>query len=521
MFNKESQFVIVIKYDSALKIDYKKLVNKEIEISDQTTFLLHNNVLSKDIIFKLDNYKEKILNTYTITLTINDEEQLIKSGKNFDKKEESVARLNKDYSLLLKKTKLFELEHYFKRIPLDYVFSPFHILNMHLEQTPIPNSLSLLVVNNYCYILIVDENKNIDFSKVYRISSFEQIKKSTFFNSDLEGQKLYDEIYLLELINIIKDCLKEYYKTQNKTFIQQITILYHLKQLTSEQVTLINEELLIDVNYHFISINESLYELSRKSDANFISYIKPKSKKRSLFKPFVAFSLIIIILCLFYIFNNRYVQLEKNSTLILKNEIKELKKVKLPNHIAKNRDIKNELSLIFDAMPYNTVLKDLKVYSNETILICDLVNLESFYLNIKPDLLKYYKKSEIKTNKNRTLIKNAVITNKDKVNPISRLQEELPLYTYTDFMPIKRVSEYLIEILPKNSSLEYKSNFKLKFVTYNYFVEFSTSNPKTLFEFINLLNKKKYSINISYPINMKKLKDDISISFNLQFHQTL
>lgn len=524
MFNKQSQFINVIKYDAQLKIDYKKLINNEMEISDQATFLLHDNILSKDIIFKIDTYKEEILNTYTTTLSINSEEKLIKKNTKIDSKDDCIAKLNENLNLSLKKTKIFELEHYFKKIPLDYIFSPFHIINMHLEQKPTSSGLINFVINNYCYVVIVNEKSKIDFYKVYKISTFSKIKESTFFQSEIEGQKLYDEIYLLELTDIIKNALKEYYSKQKQTFVNNITVLYYLKQLEKDQVAFIEDELLIDVNYHYISISDSLYELSRRKDSNSLSYIERKPKRRSFFKAFVISSLLIIIACLGYIFNDRYVELQKNSNIIKKGEIKELKRVKLPNHIYKNTNIQDELNLIFDSLPYTAVLKNLKLMSNESILICDLLNSNSFFLNMQASFLTYYKKSEIKFTKRDTIIKNAVILNQNRISIASRLHNDYPLYKHFDFMPIKRVSEYLIELLPENSTLEYKSKFKSELITYNYKVEFKAVNPTSIFDFIdklNKLNKLNYSINISYPLEMKKTKTGILVSFNLQFHQTL
>ena len=63
MFKDESQFVNIIKYESQLNINYKKLSDNKIISANQTNFTLHDNILSKDIIAKVDNLKNDVLKT--------------------------------------------------------------------------------------------------------------------------------------------------------------------------------------------------------------------------------------------------------------------------------------------------------------------------------------------------------------------------------------------------------------------------------------------------------------------------
>ena len=184
MFSKESQFINIIKQDKQLKINYKKIKNKQIVSANQASFLLQDNFLSKDIIFKVDTLKEEVFQTYTSSIIININERIIRAKNSYNKNDTYCVKLNEEYNLLMKKDSLFEFEHYYKKIGFDYTFSPFHILNLHNEQNPKPNSLSVLIVNYHAYILIVNYKNDIVFYKIVKISSFDDIKTSSFYENE-------------------------------------------------------------------------------------------------------------------------------------------------------------------------------------------------------------------------------------------------------------------------------------------------------------------------------------------------
>ncbi|NQY21695.1 MAG: hypothetical protein HRT40_10385, partial [Campylobacteraceae bacterium] len=112
MFNNESQFVNVIKFGSQLKINYKKLSKNKIISANQANFILYDNILSKDIILKMQNLKNDVLKTYTSSMVISENEKIIKTQSLYDTEEYFSAKLNNEYKVLIKKNELFELEHY-------------------------------------------------------------------------------------------------------------------------------------------------------------------------------------------------------------------------------------------------------------------------------------------------------------------------------------------------------------------------------------------------------------------------
>lgn len=521
MFKAESQFINIIKYESQLKINYKKLNNDEIVSANQASFLLHDNILSKDIIFKVSNLKEDVLKTYISSLILSSKEKIVQKSYIYDKEEYFSSKLNNDYSLLIEKSKLFEVEHYFKKIGFDYIFSPFQILNMHNEQNPSLNSLSVLIIDYHVYTIIINENNKIVYSNINKLSSFEDIKSSNFYTDDLEAQKLYDEIYYLELTNFIKEIISLYYSKKNVSFIDKITILYRQKQLSSSQIENFKNDILLDVNYHKISIDESLYELSRVKDSSLKSYVKPKEKKVSYFKFFVAISLTFIITALSYIFYDRNQNTYINEeTIKQENIIKE--KILLPNHIVKNRMIQKTLLKHFDTIPYNVVLKKLTINNTSSELVCELLNNSTYIKVMRPRFLIDYRISNVEYFNSEDIVKEVLITNSKKIFSKNKYNIKLPNYISDEFIPIKRVTEQLKNTFPNNSNIKFLSSFKSVVSTFNYEISLSVSNPMEVFDLIENLNEELYSINISLPLSMElNDNDEIKVKLLLQFHQNI
>ena len=68
---KESLYINVIKYDSQLKLDYKKIKNEQIIHTDNSVFLINDDILSTDIAQKLNTSQEENDFTYISTLLLN------------------------------------------------------------------------------------------------------------------------------------------------------------------------------------------------------------------------------------------------------------------------------------------------------------------------------------------------------------------------------------------------------------------------------------------------------------------
>ena len=66
--------------------------------------------------------------------------------------------------------------------------------------------------------------------------------KNTFYEDDLDGQKLFDEIYYLELNEIIHNTLNNFYE-KKIIFVEKVTLLYVLKTIKKEQIEQLSKDL--------------------------------------------------------------------------------------------------------------------------------------------------------------------------------------------------------------------------------------------------------------------------------------
>ena len=77
MFNKESLYINAIKYDTQLKLEYKKLNNEDIIDTNNSVFLIDNDILPPDIAQKINTSQEETDFTYISTLLISDTTKLV------------------------------------------------------------------------------------------------------------------------------------------------------------------------------------------------------------------------------------------------------------------------------------------------------------------------------------------------------------------------------------------------------------------------------------------------------------
>ena len=527
MFSKDSQYISVLKLDTQLKVDFKKLKNENLDLSEESTFIIHDEILSKDIALKINQWQKNLPKTYLSTLCLCDDEKIInKTSKKLQ--DYRKAYLNTSFDVVLKSSKLFEVEHYFESTGLDYVFSPFQVLNLHLEQNPTSNALLVLTISSYVYIVIVNDLNRIVYNKIYKITDFNDIKSSNFYTSDVVGQKLYDEVYSLELQNSISKALKEYYSKKSNNFIEKIDILYTIKQLSDEQIQSMEEDILIDVHYHYVSLKDSLYELTKSPKSSSLSYIKPRIKKASSIFKFVIFGFLFLSLILLSAYFYKDEIKQTVNELLIKKEEKVEPKTKvtkvlepLPNHINENNYTKEDIKVLLDVIPFDMTLDSLEIKKDNSTITGKMITPDSYIKDIQPQLLTLYKYSNIQVKDSKNIALDVTIYNNEPLKKGLKSTIKLPNYLNDGFMPVKRVSDQLKVILPKSAVLKFDSTFNLKISTYNYRVNMLLNSPIQFFQFIEKLNKELYSINISYPIVFLKNEDYIEVDFGLQFHQNL
>ena len=81
MFTKESLYINAIKYDTQFKLDYKKLSDNEIVQTNNSVFLVSEDILPQDIAHKINASQEEIDETFISTLLISDTTRLVPKSK--------------------------------------------------------------------------------------------------------------------------------------------------------------------------------------------------------------------------------------------------------------------------------------------------------------------------------------------------------------------------------------------------------------------------------------------------------
>ncbi len=527
MFSKDSLYVSAIRSSNQLKMDYKQFANGNVVKFEQASFLSTNNSISQDAVFKLNILEQEEPKTYISTLCDTPEQRIIPKNSHIGANEIAVS-LNSDFSIAIDKSLLFETKYFFEPCGIDFIYSPFHILNLHCEQNPSGNTLNALILNNHFYFLILDENNNIVHSQVNELTTFEEIKETNFYEDDVLGQKLFDEIYFFELKNMIHTILKEFYLSKKNAFVSKITILHMLKQLSDENIKELHEELLLEFNYHSISIDDFILELAKQPLKEQKSFIKPRKKKKSRFLFFTLLILsLLVTLSGFYLYDYMLLQKERTQKAII--EQKELTKIekakpKLPNHKLFNIQIQKGIESLFQTIPDSAVLNELIMDNSNSALRISLIQKDVYIKEIEPKLSKLFKESSISYDeqKPKEPLK-ATIVNKDSLQLANEKvnQNNMVHYKTSSFLPKLQVEIYLKKLLNTNSTFVFKSSqHKNSFTTFTYEILTTIKEPKELFAMFENINKSSHSIVLSHPISMKKLtKQKIQVSFQLQFNQ--
>ncbi|RXK12521.1 hypothetical protein CP965_08020 [Halarcobacter mediterraneus] len=523
MFSKESLYINAIKFSNQLKVNYKKLNNDEIIETNSSTFIATDDILGRDIATKLNNHASEINNTYISTLLIADDTILLRK-KEVKLRDYVVTSLNNDYNIAVSKNTLFETRNYFEKCGIDYIFSAYHILNLHIEQNPCNNNLVVLLFNNQAFCIVVNDSGQIIYNKRFTLTAFEDIKQSKFYENEVLGQKLYDEVYALELEELVKNIIEEFYKQGKNIFIEKVSLLYNIRYLTEAQISQMSSDLMIDLTYHPISVDEELYELSKSTHSN-KSFIRPRPKPTNTFRNMLITLVIFLFLftvSLFILPYNKWLGIEKKIEKVEEKKVEKIKEIILPNHIKSNSIIEFKALEALETIPYDVVLREFILDRNNIILDVDMLKKDTFIKVIKPELKKSYENVDIKFKEENIILKALIKANKyHKEMKGNTFKNYKDVYISNEFMPIIAVTEQLKILFPTNTIINFKSSSKDKFNTFNYLINLVVKSPLEFFKLIDTLNNELYSINITYPVNFIKTEAGIEIEFTLQFNQPI
>ena len=530
MFTKESLYINAVKYNNQLKLDYKKLSNEEISSTDNSVFLVDNDsVLPLDIALKLNSSQSEIDNTYISTLLINDTTKLVPKVLSSKLKDCEIAAFNNDFDIAVLKTTLFETKNYFVKTGIDYIYSAFHLINLHIDKNVSRSEIIVFLFNSKAFIVILDANGIIVHNTILDLACFDTIKKTHFYEDDIDGQKLFDEIYYLELNEIIHNTLNAFYEKKSNTFVEKVTILYVLKQLTEEQTKQLSEDLLLKVEYHPINIDEDIFELSKDKHLK-KSFVKPRKKKKK--RDYTNLYIFLFILLVGFIsyqvylkvdFKSLYSNYFKKEVVIEKAQnVKKIENVlELPNHITLNDKIEQKVKAVLETIPNDMYIKELKIDKDVLELKGHMLKESTFNDSLKPNLDKLYRDvtyTSLVPDKKINI--DSVIFAKREIELSKTYKFYNKQYLTDEFMQLDRVTEQLKILMPVGSIIKLNTTTSSSSITrFMYTVNILIKEPKEFFDVIEVLNNELYSIHISYPLSMVKTPAGIEAEFILVFNQ--
>ncbi len=520
--NKDIQYINIIKIEQNIKIDNQVFTNGKLLTAEQSIFLLENNKLSNDALFKLKVLENEVSNT-SITAICEDEVQQI-VHKNISKNKSEVELLfDASHTIVLDKANINISKSYYNNGNIDYLISPFTILHDELMMEAKENSLNIFIFNNTLYTIFLNEKKRLGHSCIKFLTPYCDIKKSNFYKDEVVEQILYDEIYLLELGENIGDILKTYYATSNTSnFCEVINIFYTIKHLEPKQLENLKQNLALDITYNPINIDDTVDAIARRENVGSYSFTKRRTKK-SKYTIFL-WLLISILTTAGALYSFYYLQSSDEKTASTQSteqihKTKRIEEIDLPNHIATNAYIVNLITNIFDSIDDNSVLKEIQIANNESTIIYDFKAINPFEEALKPKLLKFYEHSEnILTTENKGTF-TSIISNGNLLSKAEPLSKKYIPTTKERFLSAGDGKKGIEQLFNNKAIVKLQNSSEEKYVRYTYDVMITIQSPIEFFETIKLLEKQNYSIVLDYPIEFSQTNKGLEMNFRLMINQ--
>ena len=539
MFKKDKkQYINVLRNDKQIKLDASIFTDNKLQKTDSSSFLSKQiESAPEDMIMKLQIQEKNIPKTFISTITSNPFQKIVPVNE-LNKELYNFINLNEQYCVVIPKSDIEDIKHYFSG-HIDYLYSPFSLLYEQTAAKASKNSLNVLIKENKLFVILFDQNSDIKLNKVHVLTPFDDIKQSQFYEDEISGQKLYDEVYFLEIQQVLSDLIQLYYQEYKDTqFVEEVNIFYTINQLSDEQLDSLHETLMAKINYYYISYEEKMKILSSKINAQNYSFIDPRVKKEPsnflLWGSLAAASLILTAGVLYFksqLSNEEpkqaAAQQKLEKTVQKQDESKQaenkpeevVKNIELPSHTKLNDQISKDILTLFDIIPFDAVLKELQIDQNNSTIVCNFIADSTSPNDMKEILEKIYQSSQVILSHQNEAVLSSIITNENKIKDSNSSFETYKQYTPFKYVSIEKLTTYLESILPKNSKIEFLSKKETTFTTYNFKININIKDPKEFFSIAGELNKKDVPLNISYPVEFAKLNDSISVMFNLQYHQ--
>jgi len=531
--SNKKQYVNILKQNKQLNLNYKTLQENKILKEEASSFLITDDTMPKDALFKLDTLQKNVPYTYLSTLFEGDLQKVIKTI-DVDVIGYEAVKLDNEYSVVVPKNEIISASRYFENSGIDYIISPFSILNEYIQDKGAKNSLNTLIYNNVIYVIILNSLKQIVNCEVKSLTPFDEVHDKEFSDDKIVDQKIYEEVHFLEIQQFLNDTVQKYYsQNENVEFLEQVKVLYTLKPLSDEQVESLYETIMVDVSYEPIDMENYLSKIIQRDNATSFNFINTRTKKQeSNIKPWAILAVLSVVIVggvLYYKMQEpQMMQKESMKKDVVKKQMqkepmkKAVKKMQedliiLPNHSLVNNQIQQEIYMLFDVVPYDAVLKDLEVLEDSSTFVSNFAVGSTSILDMQAKLKNIYKDSKILLKHQNKSIINTIMEN----NKINILKKEVPSKEYKDmqFLSIGKATDYLNALTTKRSAIKYLSKDTKNYLTYKFQVKSLVENPQEFFQFVENLSKQKVSVNIAYPMTFSKVNEGLEVKFNLELKQ--
>ncbi len=530
--SKKKQYVVITKQDKQLKLNYKILQNDKIFKEEHSSFLITNQSMPQDALLKLDALQKDIPYTYLGALFEGANQKVIKNDEIDVISYESI-KFTDSMSIVIPKNELVSTSRYYINSGIDYLFSPFSILHEYLQDLGVKNSLNVFVLNSKVYTILLGAYKEVIRADVKELTPYEEIKDEDFSDDEILDQKLYEEVYFLEIQQFLNDIVQEYYASGDDVdFLEEIKVLYTLEPFSKEQINSLYETLMVNVNYEQIDLQYYLSNMMTSENARAQSFIDSRVKKEQS-NPMgwvflIILSLIAVSLVIYFNMSEPPLKTQKSNEISMKKieepaEVKkELEKIKtvilpkFPDHITINNNLQQRISMLFDIVPYDGILKDIEVTKDNATYVVNFAMPSNSIEDMQTKLKNIYTESNVLLKHQNKALLNVILEN----NNITTKENEVTLKEYPklNFMPVAKATDYIKAILFENSSIKFDTK---EYQLYKFNVVAKIQSPEEFFKFLAKINKQKNAIAMDYPVMFSRLNDAIEVKFNLNLCQEI
>ena len=535
MFNKnKKQYINILQQNKQLKITYKITQDDKILKKEQSSFLMTQDELPKDAKFKINALQKDIPHTY-ISAFVENSKQAITSLNKLDTISYDVVKIGNAHSVTIPKNDINLLKKFYKDTGIDFILSPFTVIEEYVKEEGKINSLNFFVYNNIIYALVYNKNKEIVYSQTKVLTSFESTQDETFLEDDIVGQKLYEELNFLEIQEFLKETVEKYYaSTEEVDFLEHMDMICTLRPMSAEQIELLETILMIPISYKIISLDEYMDEFSQRKDSKSHNFINVRIKKEQRNPYFWIILTFLTVGIIAGILTTQFIPKEEKQVKIEKVTVKktppkplkqktvpaELSMISLPDHIKRNTATVQNIKMLFDVLPYDAILKDIEINKNSSTYVSNFITTSNSLEDMQSKLNNIYTTSKVLLKHKNQVTVNTIIQNDTLLEAYDFTKDIQNIdYKKFDFLSSSKATEYLKSLLIKNSIIKFDNKKRTNYLTYDFSIISHVTSPEEFFSFINKLENQKLSIELTYPIIFSKTTKSIEIKYNIKINQ--